>query len=248
MHHGARKRVASDDLDHQRIDPHHFEYGLRAVNLVPKMRKPLDVSVEGLFKRQSGRRDLNPRPPEPHSALAKLRYAPISVMEETCVATIAGRLDIVESAKVLSMRVARRGRRMHFADRLNAAVKRVGNPVMVGIDPRAEDLPNGFLERFPETRAGVGEALRVFGCGVVDAVENRCADRQISIGVLRVVRAGRNRGGSMRQPNTPTNGASSSSWTASATTSAQRPKRMRGRILGAVRWVIGSSRSGPSTR
>ncbi len=62
---------------------------------------------------------------------------------------------------------------MHFADRLNAAVKRVGNPVMVGIDPRAEDLPKGFLERFPETRAGVGEALRVFGCGVVDAVENR---------------------------------------------------------------------------
>ena len=59
---------------------------------------------------------------------------------------------------------------MHFADRLIAAVRRVGNPVVVGIDPRPEDLPPGFLDRFAGDRAGVAEALRVFGCGVVDVV------------------------------------------------------------------------------
>ncbi len=59
---------------------------------------------------------------------------------------------------------------MHFADRLFSAIKLVGNPVLVGIDPRAEDLPTGFLDRFPNDRAGVAEAFRVFGCGVIDAV------------------------------------------------------------------------------
>ncbi len=59
---------------------------------------------------------------------------------------------------------------MHFADRLIAAVRRVGNPVVVGIDPRPEDLPPGFLDRFAGDRPGVAEALRVFGCGVVDVV------------------------------------------------------------------------------
>lgn len=60
---------------------------------------------------------------------------------------------------------------MHFADRLIAAVRGVGNPVLVGIDPRMEDLPAGFLDRFPGDRAGVAQAFRVFGCGVIDAVE-----------------------------------------------------------------------------
>ena len=44
---------------------------------------------------------------------------------------------------------------MHFADRLIEAVRRVGNPVLVGIDPRPEDLPPGFLAKFPGDRAGV---------------------------------------------------------------------------------------------
>lgn len=33
----------------------------------------------------------------------------------------------------------------NFADRLIAAVRRVRNPVLVGLDPRAESLPKGFL-------------------------------------------------------------------------------------------------------
>jgi orotidine-5'-phosphate decarboxylase len=59
---------------------------------------------------------------------------------------------------------------VHFADSLIAAIRRVGNPVCVGIDPRPEDLPNGFLDRFPGNRAGVAQALEEFGREVVDIV------------------------------------------------------------------------------
>jgi orotidine-5'-phosphate decarboxylase len=59
---------------------------------------------------------------------------------------------------------------VQFADRLWTAVRRVGNPVLVGIDPRVEDLPAGMLDKFPADRQGVGQALRAFGCGVIDAV------------------------------------------------------------------------------
>ena len=59
---------------------------------------------------------------------------------------------------------------MHFVGRLFAAVRRVGNPVVVGIDPRPEELPAGFLERFPEGRQGLSEALHRFGCEIIDVV------------------------------------------------------------------------------
>ncbi|OJW19636.1 MAG: orotidine 5'-phosphate decarboxylase [Planctomycetales bacterium 71-10] len=59
---------------------------------------------------------------------------------------------------------------MEFADRVVAAVRRKGNPVVVGIDPRPEELPAGFLDRFPADRRGVAEALKAFGCAVVDVV------------------------------------------------------------------------------
>jgi orotidine-5'-phosphate decarboxylase len=59
---------------------------------------------------------------------------------------------------------------VHFVDRLFAAIQRAGNPVVVGIDPRPDDLPAGFLERFPAGREGVTQALERFGCDVVDAV------------------------------------------------------------------------------
>ena len=39
---------------------------------------------------------------------------------------------------------------MHFIERLFAAMLRVQNPVVVGIDPRPEELPPDFLDRFPE--------------------------------------------------------------------------------------------------
>ena len=59
---------------------------------------------------------------------------------------------------------------MHFVERLFVAVRRAGNPVVVGIDPRPEELPPGFLDRFPEDRAGISEALRRFGDEVIDVV------------------------------------------------------------------------------
>lgn len=59
---------------------------------------------------------------------------------------------------------------MEFADRVVGAVRRKGNPVVVGIDPRPEELPEGFLERFPGTRAGVAAALEAFGREVLDVV------------------------------------------------------------------------------
>jgi orotidine-5'-phosphate decarboxylase len=62
---------------------------------------------------------------------------------------------------------------VHFADRLWTAVRRVGNPVLVGIDPRTEDLPSGFLDQFPADLPGIGSAFRSFGCGVVDAIAGR---------------------------------------------------------------------------
>ena len=59
----------------------------------------------------------------------------------------------------------------HFADRLAAAVRRCGNPVMVGLDPRCESLParlragcrRADLER-------VAQAYRSFCRDVIDVV------------------------------------------------------------------------------
>ncbi len=59
----------------------------------------------------------------------------------------------------------------HFADALSAGVRRCGNPVLVGLDPRAESLPEGLLA--PESRndrAAVAAAFQKFCCGVIDAV------------------------------------------------------------------------------
>jgi orotidine-5'-phosphate decarboxylase len=55
------------------------------------------------------------------------------------------------------------------------AVRRVRNPVLIGIDPRPEDLPAGLLDRFPGDWSGVAAALEAFGRGVVDVVAPRVA-------------------------------------------------------------------------
>ena len=64
---------------------------------------------------------------------------------------------------------------MHFADRLVEGVRRAGNAVCVGIDPKPEDLPPGMLDGFREDRAGVAEALAAFSKGVVDVVAGKVA-------------------------------------------------------------------------
>jgi orotidine-5'-phosphate decarboxylase len=64
---------------------------------------------------------------------------------------------------------------VHFVDRLFAEIRRVGTPVVVGIDPRPEELPAGFLEQFPETHQGVAEAMQRFGCDVIDVIAHSVA-------------------------------------------------------------------------
>jgi orotidine-5'-phosphate decarboxylase len=64
---------------------------------------------------------------------------------------------------------------LHFADRLVAGVRRVGNAVCVGIDPRPEDLPVGMLDRFSGDRVGVADAMRTFGRDIVEVVAGRVA-------------------------------------------------------------------------
>jgi len=59
----------------------------------------------------------------------------------------------------------------HFAVKLSAALRRCGNPVLVGLDPRAESLPAGMLasddvERPERVAAAFGEFCR----GVIDVV------------------------------------------------------------------------------
>ncbi len=61
----------------------------------------------------------------------------------------------------------------HFADRLAAAIRRTGNAVCVGIDPKPEDLPEGFLDGYSADRAGVAGALDAFGKAVIGIVAGK---------------------------------------------------------------------------
>jgi orotidine-5'-phosphate decarboxylase len=60
---------------------------------------------------------------------------------------------------------------VNFADKLAAAVRRCGNPVLVGLDPRWEQLPPSLRNESDgdpwQCRA---EAYRAFCCGVIDVV------------------------------------------------------------------------------
>jgi len=56
----------------------------------------------------------------------------------------------------------------HFADRLIAAVRRKGNPVLVGLDPRAESLPPGLIAG--EGLEATASSFVSFCRGVIDVV------------------------------------------------------------------------------
>lgn len=57
-----------------------------------------------------------------------------------------------------------------FVDRLDAAVRRVHNPVLVGLDPRAESLPAGILPKDNADGTAVATAYGQFCRGVIDVV------------------------------------------------------------------------------
>ena len=54
----------------------------------------------------------------------------------------------------------------HFADRLIDAVKQKQTPLVVGIDPRANQLPTELIE----DNSAIAERFAKFGMAVVDAV------------------------------------------------------------------------------
>ena len=56
----------------------------------------------------------------------------------------------------------------HFADRLIAAIRRKRNPVLIGLDPRAESLPKGLLAG--EGNEAVARAYVAFCRGIIDVV------------------------------------------------------------------------------
>jgi orotidine-5'-phosphate decarboxylase len=57
---------------------------------------------------------------------------------------------------------------LHFTDRLAAAVRRVENPVLVGLDPRAESLPAGLISG--NGLEAVADGYVAFCRGVIDVV------------------------------------------------------------------------------
>jgi orotidine-5'-phosphate decarboxylase len=66
----------------------------------------------------------------------------------------------------------------NFADRLIAAVRSKGNPVVVGLDPRVDSLPPALLEsahcpldgKSLESKTALAAAYHWFCCGVIDVV------------------------------------------------------------------------------
>jgi orotidine-5'-phosphate decarboxylase len=63
---------------------------------------------------------------------------------------------------------------MHFADRLDNAIKAKGNPICVGLDPRFDQLPKPLIEaalkQHGRTPDAVAEAFIVFNKAILDAV------------------------------------------------------------------------------
>ncbi|MEX2188328.1 MAG: orotidine-5'-phosphate decarboxylase [Pirellulales bacterium] len=59
---------------------------------------------------------------------------------------------------------------IHFADRLAAAVRGKGNPVLVGLDPRVAQLPDALKPADPTDLASVAAAYGEFCRGIVDVV------------------------------------------------------------------------------
>jgi orotidine-5'-phosphate decarboxylase len=58
----------------------------------------------------------------------------------------------------------------HFSDRLAAAIRRSATPVLVGLDPRIEQLPAGLAPVGSPTRADWAAAYTRFCTGIIDVV------------------------------------------------------------------------------
>ena len=78
------------------------------------------------------------------------------------------------------------------------------NPVVVGIDPRPEELPPGFLERFPEDREGVAERLASVWPRGDRRRRSHGRRGQVSVRILRSLRSARRRRDACHRPRSPT--------------------------------------------
>lgn len=58
----------------------------------------------------------------------------------------------------------------HFGDRLAAAVRRAGTPVLVGLDPRWEQLPSPLRASAAPSLEQMADAYRAFCRGIIDVV------------------------------------------------------------------------------
>lgn len=58
----------------------------------------------------------------------------------------------------------------HFGDRLAEVVRQKKNPVVVGLDPRREQLPAGLCDAGPQDWPALAAAYERFCCGVIDVV------------------------------------------------------------------------------
>ena len=64
---------------------------------------------------------------------------------------------------------------MHFAERLIEKIRKAGNPVLVGIDPRLELLPTSLRKGREGSRSSAAVVFREFGRGVIDVVAEKVA-------------------------------------------------------------------------
>ena len=125
----------------------------------------------------------------------------------------------------------------HFADRLVAAVRRVKNPVLVGLDPRAESLPPGLIRG--EGLEATARGYVAFCRGVIDVVAPLVAAVKPQAAFFEQLGPAGCVALAEVMKYAASKGLSSSS-TASGTTSAARPRAMPRRIWGRATRVRGA--------
>ena len=64
----------------------------------------------------------------------------------------------------------------HFADRLTNRIRELGNPTVVGLDPRLNQIPEHLLanakEEYGDTTEGAAKAILDFNRGIIDAISD----------------------------------------------------------------------------
>lgn len=64
----------------------------------------------------------------------------------------------------------------HFGDRLTLQISKLGNPTVVGLDPRLNQIPEHILanaqETYGDTTEGAAEAILEFNMGIIDAISD----------------------------------------------------------------------------